>query len=137
MVRKKYTEEQIITVLKESEVGAKTAKLCREYGASDGAGNGMSRRAAKVEGSDIVSIARRQRRSPQANDSTRLAFLRFGDVIASISVASLHLDQDSPHGKNERSETPLPLQKTPRRESVRLIKERRGLGKMGFPSQRG
>jgi putative transposase len=35
MVRKKYTEEQIIAVLKESEAGAKTSDLCRRYGMSD------------------------------------------------------------------------------------------------------
>jgi putative transposase len=32
---KKYTEEQIITVLKEGEAGAKVADLCRKYGMSD------------------------------------------------------------------------------------------------------
>jgi putative transposase len=35
MVRKKYTEEQIIAVLKKSEAGAKTGELCRKYGMSD------------------------------------------------------------------------------------------------------
>ena len=35
MVRKKYTEEEIIAVLKEAEAGAKTADLCRKYGMSD------------------------------------------------------------------------------------------------------
>jgi putative transposase len=35
MVHKKYTEEQIIAVLTESEAGAKTADLCRKYGMSD------------------------------------------------------------------------------------------------------
>jgi putative transposase len=35
MVRKKYTEEQIIAVLTESEAGAKTGELCRKYGMSD------------------------------------------------------------------------------------------------------
>ena len=35
MVRKKYTEEQIIAVLKESEAGAKIGELCRKYGMSD------------------------------------------------------------------------------------------------------
>ena len=35
MVRNKYTEEQIIAVLKESEAGGKTADLCRKYGMSD------------------------------------------------------------------------------------------------------
>jgi putative transposase len=32
---KKYTEEQIITVLREGEAGAKVADLCRKYGMSD------------------------------------------------------------------------------------------------------
>ena len=35
MVRKKYTEEQIIAVLREAEAGAKVADLCRKYGMSD------------------------------------------------------------------------------------------------------
>jgi putative transposase len=35
MVHKKYTEEQIIAVLKEAEVGANVTDLCRKYGMSD------------------------------------------------------------------------------------------------------
>lgn len=35
MVRKRYTEEQIIAVLSEAEAGAKTADLCRKHGVSD------------------------------------------------------------------------------------------------------
>jgi putative transposase len=35
MVRKRYTEEQIIAVLKEAEAGAKLSDLCRKYGMSD------------------------------------------------------------------------------------------------------
>jgi len=35
MVRKRYTEEQIIAVLKEGEAGAKVPDLCRKYGMSD------------------------------------------------------------------------------------------------------
>ena len=35
MVRKRYTEEQIIAVLNEAESGARTADLCRKYGMSD------------------------------------------------------------------------------------------------------
>ncbi len=37
MVRKRYTEEQIIAVLKEGEVGVTVRELCRKYGMSDGA----------------------------------------------------------------------------------------------------
>ena len=35
MVHKKYTEEQIIAVLREGEAGAKVADLCRKHGMSD------------------------------------------------------------------------------------------------------
>lgn len=35
MQRKKYTEEQIIQVLKEGAAGAPVAELCRRYGISD------------------------------------------------------------------------------------------------------
>ena len=35
MVRKRYTEEQIIEVLQEGEAGAKVAELCRKYGMSE------------------------------------------------------------------------------------------------------
>ena len=35
MQRKKYTEEQIIGVLKEGEAGGKVADICRKYGISE------------------------------------------------------------------------------------------------------
>jgi len=35
VVRKKYTEEQIIAVLKEAEAGTKLTDLCRKYGMSE------------------------------------------------------------------------------------------------------
>ena len=35
MVRKRYTEEQIIGVLNEAEAGAKTVDLCRRHGMSE------------------------------------------------------------------------------------------------------
>ncbi len=35
MKAKRYTEEQIIGVLREGEAGAKVAGLCRKYGMSD------------------------------------------------------------------------------------------------------
>jgi putative transposase len=36
MKRKRFTEEQIIAVLKQAETGAKTAELCRQHGISEG-----------------------------------------------------------------------------------------------------
>ena len=35
MKRKRFTEEQIIGILNEQELGAKTADLCRKHGISD------------------------------------------------------------------------------------------------------
>ena len=35
MQKKKYTEEQIIMVLREGEAGEKVAELCRKYGMSE------------------------------------------------------------------------------------------------------
>ena len=35
MTRRRYTEEQIINILKEAEVGAKVGDLCRRYGMSN------------------------------------------------------------------------------------------------------
>ena len=35
MPRKRYTEEQIIAVLKEADAGVKPTELCRKYGISD------------------------------------------------------------------------------------------------------
>jgi len=35
MKARRYTEEQIIAVLKEAEAGARIADLCRKYGMSD------------------------------------------------------------------------------------------------------
>jgi putative transposase len=35
MAHKKYSEEQIIAVLREGEAGAKVTDLCRKYGISD------------------------------------------------------------------------------------------------------
>ena len=36
MKRARYTEEQIISILREHEAGAKCADLCRKYGMSEG-----------------------------------------------------------------------------------------------------
>ena len=35
MIRKRFTEEQIIAVLREGEAGAGVTELCRKYGMSD------------------------------------------------------------------------------------------------------
>jgi putative transposase len=53
MQRKKYTEEQIIAVLKEGEAGAKIGELCRKYGMSDATYYNWKRKYAGMTVSDV------------------------------------------------------------------------------------
>jgi putative transposase len=53
MVRKKYTEEQIIAVLREGEAGAKIGDLCRKYGMSDATYYNWKARYAGMTVSDL------------------------------------------------------------------------------------
>lgn len=54
-MKKRFTEEQIIAVLKEQEAGGKTAEVCRRHGISGGT---FYKWKAKYGGMD-VSAARR------------------------------------------------------------------------------
>lgn len=50
---KRYTEEQIIAVLKESESGLKTAEICRKHGISDATYYKWKAKYAGLEVSDL------------------------------------------------------------------------------------
>jgi len=52
---KRYTEEQIIAVLKEGEAAAKVADLCRKYGMSEGSYYNWK---AKYAGMTIIDLKR-------------------------------------------------------------------------------
>jgi len=56
MQRKKYTEEQIIAVLREGEVGAKVTDLCRKYGMSDGSYYNWKAKYAGMTVSDLKRL---------------------------------------------------------------------------------
>ncbi len=68
-MRKRYSEEQIIGVLKESEAGMKTAELCRKHGISEGT---FYKWKSKFGGMD-VSDAKRLRTLEDENRRLKLA----------------------------------------------------------------
>ena len=53
MPRKRYTEEQIVTILGESNAGVKTLDLCRKYGVSE---NTFYKWRAKYSGMTVPDI---------------------------------------------------------------------------------
>jgi len=56
MVRKKYTEEQIISVLKEAEAGAKLPDLCRKYGMSDATYYNWKAKYSRMTANDLKRL---------------------------------------------------------------------------------
>ena len=50
---KRFTEEQIVAVLKEAEVGMKTAEICRKHGISDATYYKWKAKYAGLEVSDL------------------------------------------------------------------------------------
>ena len=67
MPRKRYTEEQIIGVLKQAETGVKTADLCREHGISNAT---LYKWKAKFGGME-VSDARKLRHLEDENQKLK------------------------------------------------------------------
>lgn len=56
MQRKKYTEEQIIQVLKEGEAGAPVAELCRKHGMSEASYYNWKAKYAGLTVSDLRKL---------------------------------------------------------------------------------
>ena len=56
MKRSKFTEEQIIGILREQEAGAKTAELCRRHGISSATFYAWKARFGGMEVSDVKRL---------------------------------------------------------------------------------
>ena len=53
MPKKRYTEEQIIAVLKEADSGVKPTELCRKHGISDGTFYAWKNKYSGMQVSDV------------------------------------------------------------------------------------
>ncbi len=56
MARKRYTEEQIVNILKEAAAGAKTEEICRKYGVSPNTFYAWRTKFAGMEVPDIKKM---------------------------------------------------------------------------------
>jgi len=56
MKRSRFTEEQIIGILKEQEAGAKTADICRRHGVSEATFYKWKAKFGGLEGSDVKRL---------------------------------------------------------------------------------
>ena len=75
MKKSRYTEEQIIAILKQHEAGVKTADLCREHGISDAAFYNWKTKYGVLD----VSEAQRLRQMEDEN-------LRLKALVADLSL---------------------------------------------------
>jgi putative transposase len=75
MKRSRYTEEQIIGILKQHEAGVKTADLCREHGISDATFYNWK---SKYGGLDVSEVQRLR----QMEDENR----RLKQLVADLSL---------------------------------------------------
>jgi len=56
MKKSRFTEQQIVAIIKESEAGAKTADLCRKYGVSAASFYKWKAKYGGMEVSDVVKM---------------------------------------------------------------------------------
>jgi putative transposase len=75
MKRSKYTEEQIVRILKESEAGISVTELCRKYGISDATYYNWKAKFGGMELSDV-------RRLKQLEEENR----RLKTIVADLTL---------------------------------------------------
>ena len=55
-MRKRHTEEQIVSILKEAEGGMSSVELCRKHGISDGTFYNWRQKYGGLEASDVKEL---------------------------------------------------------------------------------
>ena len=98
MKKSRYTEEQIIGILKQHESGVKTADLCREHGISEATFYNWK---AKFGGLDVSEA---QRLRQMEDENRRLKQL----------VADLSLDKEMLHCEHVGNPPPIPKKRANR-----------------------
>lgn len=85
MSKKRYTEEQIIRILKEAETGVKTTDLCRKYGVSEGT---LYNWKAKYGGMDVSDAKRLKALEEENRKLKRIVADQALDVMAMKELLS-------------------------------------------------
>jgi putative transposase len=89
MKRSKFTEEQIIGILREQEAGAKTAELCRRHGISSATFYAWKAKFGGMEGEPLSAIGPRT----MASDAKRLKAFEEENARLKRLLAESMLDQ--------------------------------------------
>jgi putative transposase len=79
MKRKRFTEEQIIAVLKEAEAGAKVMDLCRKHGISDATFYNWK---AKYAGMTVAELRRLRELETENTKLKRIVADQALDIVA-------------------------------------------------------
>ncbi len=83
MRRSRFTEEQIVGILKEQEAGVPTAELCRRYGISDQTFSNWKKKYGGLDVSDA------KRLKQLADETSRLKRLVADQALANVMLREL------------------------------------------------
>jgi putative transposase len=84
MGRKRHTEEQIISILKEADTGMKTSEICRKYSISDAT---FYKWKAKFGGMDISEARRLKTLEDENRKLKRIVADQALDILAYKEIA--------------------------------------------------